>query len=241
MLMLQFVTLFEPPPPPFPSAQVRTSALYPTVSPTQASVAAPGVPRGQTATGGGPPTEGGGAAAAPGSGPGLSGCSAAGLALLRRPHGDQSAPGAEAAAAAGLHGRADVGVRRHANPGIPPRVDCQKADGAAACSPHGGRCSTMPAGAFPKWEHCHGGLGSRLPTSFFFWNPPPSPPTQWGNPTPPSSRGGVPPQKANTYVHPGVPTGILTQPLSHTHTHTPQCLVTTTHTHTHTHTHPSAL
>ena len=39
-----------------------------------------------------------------------------------------------------------------------------------------------------------------------------------GQPTHPSTSGGCPPQKANKYSHPEVPTGVLTQPSWHTPT-----------------------
>ena len=51
-----------------------------------------------------------------------------------------------------------------------------------------------------------------LHLSQFFFCEPSSPPIQRVGTQPrPSTRGGSPPQKSNTYVHPEVPTGILTQ------------------------------
>ena len=47
--------------------------------------------------------------------------------------------------------------------------------------------------------------------SQFFLENQPSSPNGWAT-HPPSTSGGFPPQKANTYVHPEVPTGVLVQP-----------------------------
>ena len=96
----------------------------------------------------------------------------------------------------------------------------------------------MPA---PAWERCQGaeaalvssgptvplspgkhnfpqrsGEQSGLPTYRRFLNASPSPAMHWLDNQPTyhlSMSGGFPPQEANTYVHPEVPTGILTQPL----------------------------
>ena len=64
--------------------------------------------------------------------------------------------------------------------------------------------------AVPKWGHRQ--RHERDPHLLqFLIPPPPSPLTQMGGqPTHPSTSGGVPPQKANKYVHLEVPTGILT-------------------------------
>ena len=52
-----------------------------------------------------------------------------------------------------------------------------------------------------------------LPTSGNFLTALLNPNPTAGHPTHQSTSGGFPPQKANTYIHPEMPTGILLQPL----------------------------
>ena len=63
-----------------------------------------------------------------------------------------------------------------------------------------------------KWGHRHGAIMSEPPMSRGFVPAPFTPNPAGGQPTPPSTSGVLPPQKGNKYLHPEVPTGILTQP-----------------------------
>ena len=57
--------------------------------------------------------------------------------------------------------------------------------------------------------------GMRMADGWRSHNLPPhplAPNSTGGQPTPPSMRGGFPPPKGTTYVHPELPSGILTQP-----------------------------
>ena len=71
-------------------------------------------------------------------------------------------------------------------------------------------CRHNRCGAFSHFPHLVSAPLPRRPSSF--WNPPSSPPCERVSNLPtPSTSGAFPPQKAKTYEHPKVPTGIIVQ------------------------------
>ena len=90
--------------------------------------------------------------------------------------------------------------------------------GIETCAQREAKCQApapkvmMPEdGAVPNGGHRHGGIISGHPALATFDPTPLTLNPMGGQPTPPSTCGGSPPQKVHKYAHPEVPTGVLIQ------------------------------